>query len=158
MATSSLQGRPISVKRGFGGQSEDVAAALFFQQVHHFGRREVTVAAHHDLDRGPVASDATDDVTQDLLDFLARWPLAGTQQRQHGPAGRRLEDLDRLEAVAAGMGVEQCKLLLSMHSIVRVVNVEHDAARHALKAGTEQIDQFKPHARKLAPERGVLQA
>jgi hypothetical protein len=45
-----------------------------------------------------------------------------------------------------------------MHSIVRVVNVEHDAARHALKAGTEQIDQFKPHARKLAPEWGVLQA
>ena len=38
------------------------------------------VAAHHDLDRGPVASDATDDVTQDLLDFLARWPLAGAQQ------------------------------------------------------------------------------
>jgi hypothetical protein len=51
----------------------------------------------------------------------------------------------------------QCKLLLSMHSIVRVVNVEHDAAGHALKAGTEQIDQFKPHARKLAPEWGVLQ-
>ena len=56
------------------------------------------------------------------------------------------------------MGVEQCKLLLSMHSIVRVVNVEHDAARHAFKASTEQIDQFKPHARKLAPEWGVLQA
>src|ERR1700746_651490 len=69
-----------------------------------------------------------------------------------------LEDLDGLEAVAAGMGVEQCKLLLSMHSIVRVVNVEHDAAGYALEAGTEQIDQFKPHARKLAPERGVLQA
>jgi hypothetical protein len=44
-----------------------------------------------------------------------------------------------------------------MHSIVGIVNVEHDAAGHALKAGTEQIDQFKPHARKLAPERGVLQ-
>src|SRR5436853_498956 len=86
---------------------------LLFQQVHHFGRREVTVAAHHDLDRGPVATDATDDVTQDLLDFLARWPFAGAQQRQHGPAGRRPEDLGRLEAVAAGMGVEQCKLLLS---------------------------------------------
>ena len=43
-------------------------------------------------------------MTQDLLDFLARWPLAGTQQRQYGPAGRRLEDLDRLEAEAAGMG------------------------------------------------------
>jgi hypothetical protein len=25
-----------------------------------------------------------------------------------------------------------------------VVNVEHDATGHALKAGTEQIDQFKP--------------
>ena len=42
----------------------------------------------------PSYVDATDDVTQDLLDFLARWPLAGAQQRQHGPAGRRLEDLD----------------------------------------------------------------
>src|SRR5262249_28147725 len=93
-----------------GRQSEDVAAVLPFRRVHPSGRREVTVAAHHDLDRGPVATDATDDVTQDLLDFLARWPLAGAQQRQHGPAGRRLEDLDRLEAVAAGMGVEQCKL------------------------------------------------
>jgi hypothetical protein len=28
------------------------------------------------------STDATDDVTQDLLDFLARWPLAGAQQRQ----------------------------------------------------------------------------
>ena len=59
------------------GQPEDVAAALLFQQVHHFRRREVTVAAHHDLDRRPVAMDATDDVTQDSLDLLARWPLTG---------------------------------------------------------------------------------
>lgn len=102
--------------------------------------------------------DATDDVTQDSLDLLARWPLARAQQRQHGPAGRRLENLDRLEAIAAGMCVEQCKLLLSVHCIVGVIDVEHDAARHALKTGTEQIDQFKPHARKLPPARGVLQA
>ena len=79
---------------------------------HRWGRTKrkigfLTVAAHHDLDRGPVATDATDDVTQDLLDFLARWPLTGAQQRQHGPAGRGLEDLDRLEAVAAGMGVSR---------------------------------------------------
>jgi len=40
----------------------------------------VTVAAHHDLDRGPVVMDATDDVTQDLLDLLARGPLARAQQ------------------------------------------------------------------------------
>ena len=86
--------------------------------------------------------DATDDVPKDLLDFLARWPPARAQQRQHGPAGRRLENLDRLEAIVAGMCVEQCKLL-SVHSIVGVIDVEHDAARHALKTGTEQIDQFK---------------
>jgi hypothetical protein len=40
----------------------------------------MTVAAHHDLDRGPVAMDATDDVTQDFLDLFARWPLARAQQ------------------------------------------------------------------------------
>src|SRR6185369_10586023 len=96
----------------------------------------------------------TADVTQDSLDLLARWPLARTQQRQHGPAGRRLDD--RLEAIVAGMCVEQCKLLLSVHCIVGVIDVEHDAARHALKTGTEQIDQFEPHARKLPPARGVL--
>ena len=38
---------------------------------HRWGRTKrkigfLTVAAHHDLDRGPVATDATDDVTQDL--------------------------------------------------------------------------------------------
>src|SRR5262249_3007985 len=140
------------------GAGRRCSRAACFAAAQCVGRREVTVAAHHDLDRGPVATDATDDVTQDLLDFLARWPLAGAQQRQHGPAGRRLEDLDRLEAVDPAMGAEQCKVLLSLHSTVSVVNVEHDAARHALKASTEQIDQFKPHARKLAPEWGILQA
>jgi hypothetical protein len=40
----------------------------------------LTVAAHHDLDRGPVAMDATDDVTQDLLDLLG--PMAACQGAQ----------------------------------------------------------------------------
>src|SRR5262249_46237177 len=42
------------------------------------------------------------------------------------------------------MCVEQCKLLLSVHSIVGVIDVEYDATRYALKTGTEQIDQFNP--------------
>jgi hypothetical protein len=50
------------------------AAALLFQQVYHFRRREVTVAAHHDLDRRPVAMDATDDVTQSISSPDGRLP------------------------------------------------------------------------------------
>jgi hypothetical protein len=53
------------------------AAARGSRVAHRWGRTKrkigfLTVAAHHDLDREPVVTDATDDVTQDLLDFLAR--------------------------------------------------------------------------------------
>jgi hypothetical protein len=101
-ARPHLHARPLATERKPGADCEHAAEEFHANEVKRRLRDllvqhgldmwdEVTVAAHHDLDRGPVATDATDDVTQDLLDFLARWPLAGAQQRQHGPAGRRLE-------------------------------------------------------------------
>ena len=42
------------------------------------------------------------------------------------------------------MGVEQCKLLLSMHGIVRVVNVEHDAARTRSKRAQNRSISSSP--------------
>ena len=51
-----------------------------------------------------------------------------------------IEDVDRLEAVAARMRVEEDEFLLAMRRVVRVVDIEHDAARHAGEAVAEQVD------------------
>jgi hypothetical protein len=70
---------------------------------------------------------------------------------RHDLAGGRLEDVDRLEAVAACVGVEQRQLLLAVHGIVRVVDIEDDARRDLRKAAAEQIDQPEPDAGELPP-------
>ena len=54
----------------------------------------------------------------------------------------RLEDVDRLEASAPRVGLEQRQLLLAVHQVVGVVDVEHDRCRQAGVA--EQNRSMKP--------------
>ena len=136
---------------GVAGKPENVAVALILQQVHDLGRAVMAVATHRDLDPGPVAPDAADDVAQDPRRLVTGWPLARTQQRQHRLGGRRVEDVDGLKAVLVVMGVEQCQLLAAVDGIRGIVNVEHDALGHALEAVAKQIDHRQPHARQFAP-------
>ena len=76
---------------GVAGKPENVAVALILQQVDDLGRAVMAVATHRDLDPGPMAPDAVDDVAQDPRRLVTRWPLARTQQRQHRLGGRRVE-------------------------------------------------------------------
>ena len=117
----------------------------------------MAVAAHRDLDPGPVVSDAPDNVSQDPCRVGAGRPLARTQQRQHRLGGGRVEDVDGLKAVPVIMGVEQRQLLTAMDGIGGIVDVENDAARNAPEAVAEQIDHRQPHARQLAPRGRVLE-
>ena len=57
--------------------------------------------------------------------LLARRGLAGTQDHRHRAAGRRIVDVDRQEAALVIMGVEQRQLLVAVHDVDRVVDVEH---------------------------------
>ena len=82
-----------------------------------------------------------DDVGEHARDLLSRRPLARPQQRQDRLARARLEDVNRLQAVAAGVGIEQRQLLLAVHHVVGVVDVEHDRCRRAGVAAAEQIDE-----------------
>jgi hypothetical protein len=75
----------------------------------------VAIAPHQDGDLRPAPADAMDDVGEHARDLLARWPLARSQQRQDRLARARLEDVDRLEAMAARVGIEQRQLLLAVH-------------------------------------------
>ncbi len=48
--------------------------------------------------------------------------------------------MDRLEAHAVVVRVEERELLLTVHGIVRVVDVENDAARRPREAAAVEID------------------
>src|SRR5262245_44006925 len=78
------------------------------------------------IDLRPVPADAADHVPEHARDLLARGPLAESQERQDRLPGVALEDVDRLEAVPAGMHIEQRELLAAVHEVVGVVDVERD--------------------------------
>ena len=139
------------------GEADDVVAAHGFQQRQRGLAAIMAVAAHQDRDVRPVLADAADHVTQDLRHLLARRPLAGPQQRQHGLAREAVEDVDRLEAGAVVVRVEQRQLLLAVHGIVGVVDVEHDARRRPGEAAAVEIDLAEPDPRQRSPVGEVLQ-
>src|SRR5690606_8549724 len=122
------------------GEADDVVAAEALQQRQCGLAAVVAVAANQDGDVWPVLADAADHMAQNLRDLLAGRPLAGTQERQHRLAREAVENQDRLEAGAVVMRIEQRQLLLAVHGIVRVVDVEHDARRRAGEAAAVEID------------------
>ena len=72
--------------------------------------------------------------------------LAGAQDHGNRLAGRRLVNVDRQKAAAAVMGVEQRELLAAVNPILGVVDIQHNAPRHLVKAIAEQIDHRRHHA------------
>lgn len=66
--------------------------------------------------------------------------LPGRGSATMGFAGLGLKDLDRLEAMSAGMGVEHRKLLAAIDHIVGVVDVEFYFCRRPVVALAEEID------------------
>jgi len=61
-----------------------------------------------------------------------------------------VEHHDRLRAVFIVMGVEQMQLLAAVHGVERVVDIEHDAGRHAAEAVAVVVDHGPPHAQQGA--------
>lgn len=55
------------------------------------------------------------------------------------------------------MSVEQRQLLVPVHGIIRVVDVEHDARGRPRKAATVEIDLTEPDTRQGSPAGEVLQ-
>ena len=66
--------------------------------------------------------------------------------------------MDRLEAGAIVVCVEQRQLLLAVNRIVCVVDVEHDARRRSSEAAAKDIDLAKPDPRQRSPAGEVLQS
>ena len=83
--------------------------------------------------------------------------MPGRSSDRTGLPETPVEDMDRLEAGAVVVGVEERQLLLAVHGIVGVVDVEHDARRRAGEAAAIEIDLAEPDASQRAPVGNVLQ-
>ena len=83
--------------------------------------------------------------------------LAGAKDHRHRLAGRCLVDVDREEAVAVVVGIEQGQLLAAVHPIKGVIDVEQDAPRDLREAVAEQLDHRIHHADERCLRRQVLQ-
>ena len=117
----------------------------------------MAVAAHHDVDRRPAGADMADDMAQHQGHLGPVRRLAGAQDDRHRLAGGRLVDVDRLEAAAVVVGVEQRQLLAAVDPVLGVVDVEQDAPRHLLEAVAEHLDHRRHHALERGRTGQVLQ-
>jgi hypothetical protein len=90
-------------------------------------------------------------------DFGARRRLARAQENRHRLAAVYVIDVDRQEAAGVVVGVEQRQLLVAVHWVAGIVDVERDGRGRGGEAAAEDIDQRRRHPRRLKPRRCVLQ-
>ena len=67
-------------------------------------------------------------------------------------------DVDGQEAARVVMGVEERELLVAVHRIASVVDIERDGGGRGREGAAEEIDQRRRHARHLDARGRVLQA
>ena len=94
---------------------------------------------------GQRAADGPHDMAQHERHLGTVRRLAGAQDHRDRLAGGGLVDVDRQEAAAVVVGMEQRQLLAAVDAILGVVDVEHDAARHLGEAVAEQLDHRRHH-------------
>jgi hypothetical protein len=118
----------------------------------------MTVTADGQACVGPVCADAAHQAAQMAADFLSGRRLARPQQHRHRARGRGVVDVDGQEAALVIVRVEQGKLLVAVHDIAGVVDVERDGGRRTGVAGAVEVDHGVAHAHHFAQGRRVLPA
>ena len=148
-----------TMQRRVARQTQDVAHRVGLAPRHHLGAAIVTIAA--DAQPGvrpvladPVLADAAYQATQMIADFGARGRCAGTQQQRHRAGGGGVIDMDRQKAAFVIMRIEQRHLLMPVHHVERVVDVQRHRRRWAGEAGAIGVDHGVAHADHLAQAGG----
>ena len=82
--------------------------------------------------------------------------MPGPEDHRDGTAGGGVVDVDRQKAARVVVGVEQRQLLLAVHHVAGVVDVQGDGGwRHGV-AGAVEVDQHSPEPDQVAQAGGVL--
>jgi hypothetical protein len=82
--------------------------------------------------------------------------LARPQHDGNRSAGGAVVNMDRQKAALVVMGVEQGELLMSMHDVTGVIDVQHYAIGRGGVAGHPLVDQSIGQPDRIAQTRGVL--
>ena len=106
----------------------------------------------------PVPADALDQPAQVMAYLAARGRLARPQQYRHWAGGHRVIDMDRQKAAFAVMGVEQGQLLMAVHDIDGVVDVQCHGMGWVGVAGAVDVHHRIAQADHLTQARRVLPA
>ena len=99
-----------------------------------------------------------DQVLDEGADLDPRRRLAGAQEDRHRLAAFHMVDVDGEEAAGVVMSVEERQLLVAVHGIAGVVDIQRDGGGRGGEGAAEEIDQRRRHARHLDARRRVLQA
>ena len=147
-----------SVKNFVAAEAKNVVNARgFLAPLHRLVAAVMAVAAHQDVDLGPMPADALDDMLEDRANFFAGRRLALAQDHRHRLAACCFIDVDRQEAALVIMGVEQRELLMAVHRVAGIVDVKRNRGRRAPIAFTERIHQRRHQSGDLDLRRRILQ-
>jgi hypothetical protein len=140
----------IGAQRGVGRQAEHVIDPSFLAEGHDLWSAIVPVTPDGDVRLGPVATKLANETPNVSGRLNARWCLAGAQQHRHRPPCRGIVDMDRQEAAFAVVTVPERELLVAVHDVAGVINIQrHGLGRYRI-AGTVNADHLGHHARQLA--------
>ena len=115
-----------AVQHGIARQAEDVVDAVLLAPRHGLGPAVVAVPPECEPGARPVPADAPHQVLEEDADLGARRRLARAQENRHRLAALDMVDVHRQEAPRVVKGVEQRQLLLAVHRVAGVVDVERD--------------------------------
>jgi hypothetical protein len=118
----------------------------------------VAVAANGDDGAWPVPSYPAHQTAQMSADLLAVGGLAGTQYGNDAMTRGGVVDMDRQKAALVVMGVEQRQLLVAVHGIGGVIDIQGDGLGRTAVALAPQVDHAVRQSDQGAQVRRVLPA
>ena len=138
-------------------QAEDVVDAVVLAPRHRLGPAVMAVAPEGQPGARPVAADAPRQMLQHGAHLDPGRRLAGAQEKRHRPAALDMVNVDREEAPRVVEAVEQRQLLMAVHRVAGLVDVERDRRRRGIEGTAEDVDQGGRQTAHLAARRRVLQ-
>ncbi len=145
-------------QHGVAGQAEDEVHAVGLAPRHHLGTAVVAIAADRQPRGGPVAADAAHQAPEVAAHLDATGRPARAQNHRDRARGGDVVDVDGHEAALVVMRVEQRELLVAMHHIHRVVDVQRHRFGRPEIAGAVEIDHGVAQAHDLAQGGRILAA
>ena len=139
------------------GKAEDVIHAVILAPRHRLRSRVMPVASKQDARLRPALADMPRQPAQMSANLDAGRRLAGTQHDGDGPASVGVVDMDRQEAALVVVGVEQRELLMPMHDVTGVVDVEGDGRGLAFIGVHPLVDQRIAQPDRILQRRRILQ-